>query len=181
MRLSRKRIVIIAACLLVAAVVVSFSLLSSWLNNRTALAGEPEVEAGRPGINQVETVDEASQIVGYRVVTPAYLPPGIKSHKVYVMERGPADMPKHVQQIWTFEDASLDLTQDPVLAGIGGGEEFEICGVTGQRQLLEARGAMPYRSLVLYWRDGEMAYVLTGTLNGPLDEATIMKVAESIS
>jgi len=84
-------------------------------------------------------------------------------------------------QIWNSgeQDAFFCLIQDPSLAAIGGGEKAEVCGIPGERKVLDAASNRP-AILALFWRNGDMAYVLTDTLKGTLDEETLQKVASSV-
>ena len=131
----------------------------------------------------IDTAEEASQIVGYRVVTPGFIPEGFKHSGNFAVLMFPSG-DYNVMQTWIFsDDPSVRLTfiQDPGLDGIGRGEPAEVAGVPGKRALAPAGlYDRPYALLDLYWRDGAMAYAITGQLMGPIDEEVLGKVALSV-
>lgn len=145
------------------------------------LPGTEVVDNG-PAFVSVPSVEEATRLAGYQVSTPTFLPEGFEDTPDEItVEARYTNRPKVVTQIWSVDrDVFLLLVQDPSLDGIGGAEEAVVCGVPGERAYYEAtsdRAAV----LALYWRIGDMAYSLTGTLKGTLDEETLVKVACSIA
>ena len=61
----------------------------------------------------------------------------------------------------------------------GGGVSAEVCGRQVERSFNEARNGNPAR-LSLSWEDNGYYFVLSGILDGPLDEATLKKIACSV-
>ncbi|MFC1928328.1 hypothetical protein ACFLXK_01830 [Chloroflexota bacterium] len=162
---------------------------------------EPEVEQEDTQMTEIEkalaergalnadTVEEASKIAGYPVTAPAFLPEGFhRSGKIMVSQLGvpgfsdAAEFPKHVEQIWTWEEDRevwFMLTQSPKQFGVGGAEPSEVCGRTGERKLSEAGPDTPAR-LTLGWSDGSLFYSLSGTLAEPLTEEVLLKIVCSV-
>ena len=151
-------------------------------------------EGERPsqeGIWNVDTIEEASQITGYPVATPAFIPDGFqRGSRIMVSQLGaglPEDIerpefPKNVEQMWTWEEDDsvwFVLIQSPKEFGVGGTEPAEVCGSSGGKGLLEAYHELPAR-LVLAWNDGKLFYSLCGTLADPLTEEILLQIACSV-
>ena len=132
------------------------------------------------------SLEEPSQITGYRVVGPATLPEGFHRYGVIDIiktETEKGSITYRVLQRWAWdEDQSvlLDLTQDPELDGIGEGEPIQMGKWPGQRALIRPIGREP-AALNLYWKTQDMAFALGGNLAGPLDESTLTNIALSLS
>jgi hypothetical protein len=167
---------ILAVCLLLAASVIAFALTSTLLKNNTVLADDGA------SIVSVANTEEASQAAGYQVAAPTYLPPVFEKAPNITVHETNSNNPKRVMLIWkTGEKGTfLLLVNDPSLDGIGGGEKTIVCGVQGEREFSEATNDRP-ALLSLYWRDGDMSYVLTGTVNESLNEDTLEKIASSVA
>lgn len=165
---------ILAVLIVFVASAIAFASANALIKNDPVLADD-----GKP-IVSVDSVEEASRLAGYQVSTPSFLPQGFENApKITVHDTNP-DVPKRVMQIWNGDkDAFFLLIQDPSLDGIGGGKEAEVCGILGESKLTEATSFRP-AILSLYWRNGDMAYVLTGTLSGTHDEETLQEVASSV-
>lgn len=128
------------------------------------------------------TLEEASQITGYRVLGPTNLPDGFSRYGDIDVIKSRADVSYSVVQRWAWDQDSsvlIGLPQDPELDGIIGGSPVQIGRRTGQRALHRAVAGKPAR-LELYWKDGDMAFVLWGVLAGPLDESTVYDIALSV-
>jgi len=165
---------VLAGCILIAASIIAFTGANALLNNGPALADD-----GKPFVS-VASIEEASRLAGYQVSTPTFLPQGFENTpKITVHDTNPK-VPKRVMQVWNADrDVFFLFIQDPSLDGIGGGKGAEVCGVPGESKFSEATSGRP-AILSLYWRSGDMAYVITGTLKGTLDEETLQKVASSV-
>ena len=150
-----------------------------------SLTEEEEKELALKGILHASTVEEASRIAGYSVATPAFLPEGFHRSDIAVSQLLFGNWPRIVEQHWGWQEDSsicLVLIQDPKLEGVAGGEPAEVCGVPGQRALLEADlgHGRPHPLLAFFWRDDDVAYVVNGTLAGPLTEEILLKIACSV-
>lgn len=117
-------------------------------------------------------------IAGYKVTTLTYIPAEfLKVPYVDILNNKTL-----VRQTWRSEKPGhyLVLEQGPNLRIIGKGKPTEIKkGVQGREYLIEPTGdSLP--EFTLYWMDGEMGYILTGTLDGSINEKTIYKIAKSV-
>jgi len=144
-------------------------------------------ESGRlPLITHLKasSLEEASQITGYKVLAPDTLPGKFSRYNGIdiIKADDSGKITFKVMQRWVWEeDASvyLDLTQDPELDGIMGGTQEQIGDWPGQRRLYPATEKAAGK-LELYWKTQDSAFVLFGFLTGPLDEETMYEVATSI-
>lgn len=128
-----------------------------------------EKELAERGALNIATLEEASQIAGYEVSTPAFIPEDFRRNRnIMISQHGvglPEDMatnfPKEVQQMWMWkEDSSVwfILTQSPKKFGVGSsGDKFS-----------------------LSWDNGNMYYGLSGTLAGPLTKEVLNSIASSV-
>lgn len=175
--------------LLLIAVIVSLALFVSACSPES----EPvSVKPAQPGNWNVETLDEASQIAGYKLAFPALVPEGFeRAENIFISQLGipgvtdNPDPPRNAEITWTWEEdesVKFSLTQSSRKFSVGNAEPAEVCGVDGQRHYMEAdeEHDMPAR-LVFGWSDGEMYYSLFGMLKGPLDEETLMNIACSVA
>jgi hypothetical protein len=131
----------------------------------------------------VHSLGEASGVTGYNVQTPAYIPEGLLHTDKYVLTKIKIEdgFTYSVLQIWVWPyDSSVTLSflQDPSLdgLGLGGGTYSEINGLPG----LEKYTAGDKPKLSLYWKTSSMAYLVTGILDGPLNEDTLRNIAASV-
>jgi hypothetical protein len=139
-----------------------------------------------PNVTNVGSAEEASQIAGYRVVEPAFIPEGFEHSGQFalIVTQSPAgETNVNVMQTWISKDDRsivFNFVQDPKLDGISGGGATEVAGLPGQRVLTAARPYRDYPLLDLYWRVADMAYVVGGPLKGPLDEDVLRRIAASV-
>ena len=131
------------------------------------------------------SVQEAETIAGYPIASPGFLPPGVVPGKnILVNQPAFPNLPKFVQRFWNSPgDPSvvLMLEQHPGLGGLGNGEPTPINGISGEMELVPpSPPGRPLPMLKLFWREGEVSYVLTGTLNGPLTKEVLLKIASSV-
>ncbi|MBN2076420.1 MAG: hypothetical protein JW762_12795 [Dehalococcoidales bacterium] len=165
---------IIAMCILIIPAVLSFVLTNALINNGSASADDGKY------FSSVETLEEASRLVGYHVSTPSFVPDDFKNPPSITVFDSGANLPMRVMQIWSSaDDIYFLLIQDPSLDGIGGGTSAEVCDMLGEKQFLEANNNRP-GILSLYWRNEDMAYSIAGTLRGILDEVVLEKIASSV-
>jgi len=149
----------------------------------TASGQEAPVNERTGQVWNVPTANQAATIAQYAVAKPEFIPSGFVSvgNIAVIRHRVPGDVFTVVQ---TWRDSAnksteISLVQNPELDGVAGGEPTEIRGVTGQKVLNPAFESRP-ELLSLYWREGGMSYVLTGTVNSVVDEETLRKVALSV-
>jgi hypothetical protein len=172
----RKPILIGLVMIIVA--IIAFASTNALLNARVASADE---ENKSQSFSSAASTDEAARLAGYTVVTPGYLPPQFNKCPLITVHETNAHLPKRVMQVWNSGEKNhfFYLIQDPSLDGIGGGENAEFGGIQGERKYTASTEYRP-SILSLYWRDGDMAYVITGTLKGALNEDELSKIAASV-
>ncbi len=153
-----------------------------------------EKELAERGVLNVSTLEEAAEIAGFSVATPAYVPEGFyRGSNIMVTQLGgglPEDMkPKftainvEMSYYWQEDDSVMFmLTQTKHKFGIGGSEPTEICGGQGERKFQEAdpQRRNPNPVLTLGWENDGRYYNITGILAGLLDEETLEKIACSV-
>jgi hypothetical protein len=164
---------------------------------------QAEQQIKETGSTFVDTVEKASKLTGYPVATPAFVPDGfaprviVNSSSFNIYQIGfnaprpgtPVSQPPFpydVQQ--TYAQTQGRLTNEPFFMitqsrnniGIAGDKQpVDIGGHPGEKSLIPASGNSSAR-LTFNWINGTMHYVMMGTLTGPLDEATLIKVAASM-
>lgn len=167
--------------LVVMVAAVTFFPVRSFLSNHS-------VSADIPRFVKATTPEEASQIAGYNVAKLGFLPSDFYQNSIIsVTDPSVPDskvtLPKRVEQTWSSHNKYpiISLIQDPKLGGIGDaeGENTTIHNVNGKKVLLEANSNRP-AILSFYWREGDMAYVLFGTLTGSVNEEVLRQVADSL-
>jgi hypothetical protein len=163
---------------------------------------QAEQQLKETGSTFVDTIEKASRLTGYPVAMPAFLPEGFSprvitnssTFRIYYLRFGfstsqPPPFPYDVEQ-WFVQTPGASIAGKPFfmiaqsrnkIQGVGAGEEpVDIGGNPGKKVLIPAGDKSPAR-LGLSWNDGTMYYVMESTLIGPLDEATLLKVASSMS
>lgn len=153
-----------------------------------------EKELAEKGIWNVDTLEEASQIAGFTVATPAYLPEGFSLGSNIMVTQLGGGLPEEIRPKFTAviveqfyyyrEDDSVMfmLQQTQHKTGLGGGEPVDICGHQGIRHYHEANPQRinPNPLLSFAWENNGNYYQIMGTLADPLDEATLEKIACSV-
>lgn len=162
---------------------------------------QAEQQLKEKGSTFVDTIEKASRLTGYQVAIPAFIPESFaprvivnsSSFNIYQIGFGlsstrTTEFPYDVLQ-WFVQTQGRSIQNEPFfmitqsrnkIQGVGGGEEpVDIGGNPGKKSVLPAVDKRPTR-LGLSWNDGTMYYVMEGTLTGPLDEATLVKVASSM-
>jgi hypothetical protein len=165
---------------------------------------EARAQLAAKGWAAVDTKEKASQLAGYSVSAPSFIPVGFiprvwdRSGIFMVNKPGFGAAP-------TRDDLSLEVDQyyspnpDPKapvgpyfvfiqstsMSGMLGGtlEDIIINGHPGKKSLVAVSGfdAPPISMLGLHWGDGTVYYFIQGQLSGPLDEAALLKIAESVA
>jgi hypothetical protein len=175
----KTRVIPIALCLSI------FAISAFVVFNRVSLPG---VKAQERTITTRNTtnVDEASNIAGYKIASPSYIPDGFKSASELMINKvGVSDSSFNaVTRVWEWtKDTSIHiiLTQTPVHFDIGGGTAIEINGKTVQKafiQDIDNPDISPELSFA--WEQGGSYFELTGSINGPLNENTMQDIMASI-
>ena len=142
-----------------------------------------ETEQKNVNYVRVDNNKQASTIAGYQVKIPTYLPEIFNDNSkcIHIVRfKNINSVP--VIQMWSAQDGTqLYLISDPEAKGIaGGGDFFEIAGVHGERAYYGKEIGREVPLLVLFWFNDTTTYTLCGTLSNSLDEATMIKIAESI-
>jgi hypothetical protein len=150
------------------------------------------------GVANVDSVEVASKIAGFKVATPSYVPEGFVQGKYIVSVSGAADMPPgmkpkfnntNVQIIYGFKDdrkVAILVLQAMHKSGIGDAgvrESVDICGSPGESVFVEANldNGQPYDRLILSWEKDGIYYTLSGILEQTLDKASLEKMACSLN
>ena len=143
------------------------------------------------GYTLADTAEKASQLAGYKVATPAFVPAGFVPVMMDVsgsfalnklgfgLPNAP-DVPIIVDQKYAQSPDPRaphgpffileQTTQQHGLAGTA--IDIEIAGYPGKKVLIPPDGRPP--GIHLAWNDGVRYYDLEGELTGPLDEATLL-------
>jgi hypothetical protein len=141
----------------------------------------------------VDSAEQASEIAGFKVIEPSYVPEGYLGGKFTVTALGaglPEEMkPKfnstQVQRAYHYQndpDTMILLIQMVHEFSVGGGEPTELCGRPAERKFTAADPQrVPHDSLTFGWVIDGNYFSLTGWLNDTLDEAALVKMACSIS
>jgi len=147
------------------------------------------------GVWNAATVEEASEVAGFAVVTPGFIPEdfcrGLSIHVIdpcaELREIIECHQPIRVTQFWFWlgdeslepsQRASLILVQTPGSVGTGG-VPTEVGGYPATRDYLAAEADRPAR-LSLSWEIDGMYFILSGTITGPITEEMIYEVAGSV-
>jgi hypothetical protein len=130
------------------------------------------------------TLEEASQITGYKVLGPGIILGGFSNNNIIdiIETENNGRITFQTMQRWIWdEDPSVffTLTQNPEIDGIINGTPEQIGNWPGQKRLYPPAGEKPGK-LELYWKTEDMAFVLYGIFGGPLDEDTMYEIALSI-
>ena len=146
------------------------------------------------GIANVASAEVASRIAGFKVAVPSYIPEGFHEGKFIVQLSG-GGMPEElkpkfnntqVNQYYTWSGEKYPmflLIQGPHKFGIGGSEPTEIRGSPGERRFTKAdpEDETPYDKLALAWESDGIYYAIISVLGENLEEATLEKIACSVS
>jgi|WetSurMetagenome_2_1015567.scaffolds.fasta_scaffold17612_3 hypothetical protein len=152
---------------------------------RTVTPRSPSLKIPQEVIT-VCSADEAFKLTGYPIVSLSFIPEGFQHTGKYIVTRiesGQGNSFYTIRQIWFRSDnpkVYITILQDPKLFGIGGGETAEVAGVVGERKLTSENEERDHSTLTLYWRDGDMAYLISGYLSDSVNEDLLQKNAISI-
>lgn len=121
------------------------------------------------GLRAVSDVSEAESLTGYSAAGIENIEEvlGAVQHQVSV-NLSPrlvdADHPGRIQQTWISESnpqAYIVLIQDPALDGLANSDGPAVrLGPDAQRRSASASSGRPYGLEILFWRDGDMGYVV---------------------
>lgn len=160
--------------------VCSFLVANLCLPNKTLFAADEDLNNGN-GLIIVESRAEASEIAGYEIVSPAFLPEDLNVTPIITVEETGISDVKRVMQVWnsTNGDVFFCLIQDPTLDGIGNSEKgVDIGGILGERKYTPGNSNR-CATLSLFWRYNGMSYVITGIVTKELSEDILEKIAVS--
>jgi hypothetical protein len=142
------------------------------------------------GIANVKSVSAAEQLAGYPVAAPSYVPDGFTLRSVSYEASG-AGMPEDRKPKWDNSkvtqmygwgdgtDGYVQLIQAPHKFG-NDGEPYESNGWSATRRYDDSASAKP-PMLDFVWEIDGRFFDITGWLSGPLDEATLVKIASSVA
>jgi hypothetical protein len=152
------------------------------------------------GYTLADTAEKASQLAGYEVATPAFVPEGFVAVMMDITGGGTFALNKlgfglpNVPNVPIIVDQKYALSADPRAphgpffmleqttqphGQVGTAIDIEIAGYPGKKILIPPDGRPP--GIHLAWTDGTRYYDLEGELTGTLDEATLLQVAASMS
>lgn len=158
---------------------------------------EAEKELKDKGYTVVDTIEKASQLAGYQVATPSFIPEGFLAEvisnagtfRVNILGFGlpTSEFRKYplVSQVFRpggllANEPFLILTQSKDPFGTAGNPvDIDVNGHTGKKVLTPPDEKYPAR-LLLVWSDSDLFYSLEGVLISPLDETVLLKVASSV-
>jgi hypothetical protein len=160
--------------------------------NLTTPTTTPSIESIPKQIAAVDSAELASQIAGFKVIEPSYIPDGYNGGLFIVInqeagltgELKPKFNSMQVQRVYKHLNDTgtmILLIQTVHQFGIAGGEPTTLCGFTVQRAFTKTDPRYtPHDELTFSWEINGNYFTLTGWLNGTLDEATLIKMACSI-
>jgi hypothetical protein len=146
---------------------------------------EIEDELYNKGFIKVDTLEQASQIAGYQVASPTFLPDYLRHNDVCISVYQLGDCPtRPIIQTWSSNDGEetrLHLISDPKVTRIaGGGEPTLVANSLGERACHGSEYGLSKPMLCLFWRADDTTYTLCGNINFSLDEETMYKIANSV-
>jgi hypothetical protein len=166
--------------------------------------GSNETRLNAVGNTYVNTVEKASQLAGYRVATPSFIPDGffpiaidgqngtfILTKIPFIISGTTCEVTQQFSQspfplekpgpLYTLIQLPAYLVTEYALYGsyLGPYEEVNIGGYKAKLIKMPVFESSPGR-FILKWEDDMRSYYFEGTLLAPLDEATLLKVADSV-
>ena len=147
------------------------------------------------GIWYATTLEEASEVVGFTVVTPRFVPEDF-CRGLYIDVHDPCaelreifdcQIPMQVTQMWGWlEDEDLEPSQRAFLmliqspGSMGTGDlATEVGGYPATIDYVGSQSNPPV-IVTLHWEIDGMYFILIGTISGPITEEMIYKVAASV-
>jgi hypothetical protein len=142
------------------------------------------------GIANVKSVSAAEQLAGYPVATPGYLPESFTLRSVSYEASG-AGMPEDRKPTWDnskvmqgyywSDNATVYFTLIQTQHELGnGGEPYTVNGWSATRRYDDSDTTKPPMLDFVWELDGRY-FSINGRLQGPLDEATLVKIASSVA
>ncbi len=143
------------------------------------------------GVLNVDNPELASTLAGFRITPPGFVPEGLTRGPYSVAISG-AVLPEAMKPKFNNTTVTViySLPDDPKImlaliymvhnTGLGAGEPAEIGEYQGMKVYQPANGN-GYASLGLVWGEDTRYFSIAAVLGGPLDEETVMKIAESIT
>jgi hypothetical protein len=147
------------------------------------------------GVANVDTIERASALAGFKAEIPGYIPDGFSRQNNIMVTRLGGGLPEGMKPAFsaiiveTFyflegdDTVMFSIQQSNGKASIAGGQPAEICGQEGEKQYLPAdpRRKYPSEILTLTVRKGGYSFSIYATLAGHLDEVAIEKILCSVS
>ena len=170
-----KKTIVLALCLVLA---VSGVVAFFGVHSATEAAEKPA------RVWNVSTNEEAEQIAGYKIYSPAYVPSDFELRSAIMIGtvgRGPHSF-KVVNRVWTSKSdptVSFTLSQKPKYIQVSEAQPAQIGGTPGERAFMEATDTIP-AAVVLSWERDTTYFSLYGVLKAPLSEQALQKIAVSI-
>ena len=147
------------------------------------------------GIWYATTLEEASEVAGFTVVTPRFIPEDF-CRGLYIDVHDPCaelreifdcHIPMQVTQMWRWlEDEDLEPSQRAFLmlvqspGSMGTGDlPTEVGGYPATIDYVGSEFAPPI-IVTLHWEIDGVYFILVGTISGPITEEMIYKVAASV-
>ena len=143
-------------------------------------------------IAAVDSAELASQIAGFKVIEPSYIPGGY-SGGLFIVINLMAGLPEEmkpklnsmeVERVYRFQNdqnTMILLTQSNHKTDIAGGEPTTLCGFTAQRAFSKTDPRYtPHDELTLSWEINSNYFILIGKIGTTVDEAALTKMACSI-
>ncbi len=187
---------IMAVPFLTACDVITGNMAFSGSDTSSAGLTDEEVQLWESkGTANVDTLERASALAGFKVVTPDYIPEGFSRQKNIILNQLGGGLPEGMKPahsaiiVQTFyflkgnDSVIFFIQQTDGKMGIGGGEPAVVCGVPGEKQYLPAdpRRKYPSEILILSAEINGVYFSIYATLAGPLDEETIEKILCSVN
>ena len=183
---------LLAGCLLVLPLLSVACASGTETDNVSPFANETERQRWEErGLANLKSISAAEELTGFPIAEPGYLPDGFTFRGVNVIASG-AGMPEErkpefdatkVEQFYFWGEEKTDmffLIQFQHKFGIGGGEPYQLNGRPAERSYIEGNVTQPPKLSFAWELDGK-GFSIMGYLAGPLDEATLVKIASSVA
>jgi hypothetical protein len=171
-------IVIIILSLLAIGTISIFGIL-----NLTDKKVEAKSNTFTPSIT-VSSAKEASEIAGYEVLVPSFIPEILTSYDISVTElkiQNPNYNNNVVLQLWSCADmySFIYLTQQEIPCHLSNSQIISVKGRMVEKIYIEEKDNYPAK-ITLRWEQNGIIFILTGTVNANINEYMLNNVAGSI-
>jgi hypothetical protein len=173
---------------------------SPYVSKTATTLEEAKKQLEETGYALADTAEKASQLAGYQVATPSFIPEGFVPsdndgnggifviNNIFFGRTPAAGPPYQVSQRYSLSpdptsprEPFFAIVQTSATPGFVGGiqEDVTIGGHPGKKVITYGQGDAP-DILNFHWNDGTLTYDLVGTLEAPLDEEIMIEVAASM-